>query len=508
MTCMPPAFIPPIALMSGTAPKYRQLCDWFRAAIVDGRLRPGQWLPSTRSLARELRTSRIPVQTAYEQLLAEGYLETFVGAGTCVARAIPQRRMTMPATGLGTHPASPQNRRRRLSRRSLRLRAKKATWLESTGAFQLGIPALDHFPARTWARLVYRGLRRSTDSELFHADPMGYLPLRQAIAEYLGVTRSVRCDASQILITNGSQQALLLCAQVLLDPNDQVWMEEPGYPGAHDAFKAAGARIVPVPVDAEGLSVIVGRRRAPQARAVYVTPSHQLPLGITMGAARRLSLLNWAKRRGAWIIEDDYDSEYRYESRPITSLQGLDVDARVIYVGTFSKVMFPTLRLGHLVLPTDLVGPFLDARRASDPYASITNQLAMAQFIREGHLARHVRKMRVLYGQRRQALVEAISRHLGDQLTVIGDEAGTRLVALLPPGVDDVTVGKQAAGRGISVRPLSSCCLRRPSRSGLVMGYGNVDFRAIDEGVRQLKECIGKSAPHKSRNTKLLAIRS
>jgi len=319
---------------------------------------------------------------------------------------------------------------------------------------------------------------------------MGYLPLRVAIAEYLGVTRSVRCDASQVLVTNGSQQALLLCANVLLDAGEPIWMEEPGYPGAHEAFRAAGLRLVPVPVDRQGLNVVAGRKRNPNARAVYVTPSHQLPLGITMAAPRRMSLLGWAKRRRAWIIEDDYDSEYRFESRPIPSLQGLDSDSRVIYLGTFSKAMFPALRLGHMVLPPDLVPVFTDARRASDPYCSISNQLAMTDFIREGHLARHVRKMRTLYSQRRKALIEAIRKHLDGLLEVIGDDAGTRLVALLPPGVDDAAVGKAAGDNGISARPLSTCYLRSPARGGLVLGYGNIELAAIDDGVRKLKAII------------------
>jgi GntR family transcriptional regulator/MocR family aminotransferase len=484
------SFFPPIALVAGKLPKYRQLCDWFRSAIIEGRLRPGQRLPSTRSFAKELRTSRITVQNAYEQLLAEGYLETFVGAGTCVAREIADQNVRASSAPAGTPPIPNSRRRRRISRRFARLRAKEQPWHKGLEAFRHGIPALNQFPTQTWARLLHRSLRDCTSDLLAHDDPMGYLPLRAAIAEYLGVTRSVRCDASQVLVTNGSQQALLLCATVLLDANEPIWVEEPGYPGAHDAFRAAGLRLIPVPVDRQGLDVVSGRKRNPNARAVYVTPSHQLPLGITMAAPRRMSLLSWAKRRGAWIIEDDYDSEYRFESRPITSLQGLDGDARVIYLGTFSKAMFPALRLGHMVLPPDLVPAFTDARGSSDPYCSISNQLAMTAFIREGHLARHVRRMRTLYSQRRKALIEAIRRHLGGVLEVIGDDAGTRLVAFLPPGVDDVSVGKAAAANGISARPLSTCYLRRPARGGLVLGYGNIELPAIDDGVRKLKAVI------------------
>ena len=260
------------------------------------------------------------------------------------------------------------------------------------------------------------------------------MPLREAIAEYLGAVRAVRCKPSQILVTTGSQQGLQLSAQVLLDANERVWIEEPGYPGARQALIMAGAKLVPVPVDHEGLNVAEGIRRARSAHAVYITPSHQYPLGVTMTATRRMLLLNWAARSGAWIIEDDYDSEYRLGGRPIPSLQGLDTGERVIYVGTFSKVMFPALRLGYVVVPEDLVDAFSAAREATDQFSSTLYQAVMTDFIREGHFARHIRRMRMLYLERRTALVEAIQNQMGDKLEVIGAEAGMHLVALLPPG--------------------------------------------------------------------------
>ncbi len=495
-------FLPPIALEPhGGAPVYMQLADWFRHAIVQGRLRPGQRLPSTRNLARELNLSRMPVQGAYEQLHTEGYFETFVGAGTCVAKAIPDDSLQpkwarTAGPSVATHEAP-----RRVSRRAGLLRQQSQTWLMNLGAFRLGLPALDHFPVPLWARLMKRHLRRPPGDSMAYGYSMGYLPFREAISEYLSVARGVRCDASQILVTSGSQEGLSLCAQVLLDPADRVWMEEPGYPGAHQALTAAGARLLPVPVDAEGLSVGDGVRRGPAARLVYVTPSHQFPLGVTLSAPRRMSLLNWAVRNGTWIIEDDNDSEYRFGVPPIASLQGLDSDARVIYVGTFSKLMFPAMRLGYLVLPKDLVAPFCEIRAAGDAFSSTLYQLVMNDFIREGHLARHIRKMRVLYRERRATLVEAIHRSLRDQLEVVGDEAGLQLTALLPSGVSDSEVAQRAMRRGISVRPLSACYLKAPERGGVILGYGNVGTEGIRDGVLKLKATLEEidSAPARRR---------
>jgi GntR family transcriptional regulator/MocR family aminotransferase len=323
-----------------------------------------------------------------------------------------------------------------------------------------------------------------------YGDAMGYLPFREAIAEYLGAFRGVRCESSQILVTTGSQQALQISAQVLLDPKDRVWMEEPGYPGARQAFMTAGAQLIPVPVDHDGMNVAEIIRRGRGARAVYVTPSHQYPMGITMSATRRIVLLNWAMRSGAWIIEDDYDSEYRFGSRPIASLQGLDSDGRVIYVGTFSKVMFPALRLGYVVVPKDLVAAFSAARDAADIFSSTLYQAVLADFIREGHFARHIRRMRMLYMDRRRALIKAIRIQMGDMLEVIGAEAGMHLVALLPRGTNDVAVSRKAAQRGISAIPLSTCYLEPPTRGGLVLGYGGANAHQIHDGIRKLRMSV------------------
>jgi GntR family transcriptional regulator / MocR family aminotransferase len=487
------SFLPPIALdSSGKVPMYRQLYEWFRRAILAGQLRPGQRVPSTRSLAAELKVSRIPVSNAYEQLHAEGYFETFVGAGTCVASSIPDDA-SKPTIGkiLGAwRQVSNRKGLRKVSRRVSLMRVPAPTWSNKLVAFRVSLPALEHFPIRVWSQLVNRHSRKPTRQLMAYGDAKGYAPLREAIAEYLGAARSVRCEPSQILVTTGSQQGLQLSAQVLLDGNERVWVEEPGYPGARQALMMAGAKLVPVPVDHEGLDVAEGIRRARSAHAVYITPSHQYPLGVTMTATRRMLLLHWAMRTGAWIIEDDYDSEYRLGGRPIASLQGLDTDARVIYIGTFSKVMFPALRLGYVVVPKDLVAAFSTARDATDQFSSTLYQAAMADFIREGHFARHIRRMRMLYIQRRTGLVEAIHKRMGDKLEVIGAEAGMHLVALLPPGVSDVAISRRAAKIGISAMPLSSCYAKPPVVGGLILGYGGTDAWQIHDGIRKLAMCI------------------
>jgi GntR family transcriptional regulator/MocR family aminotransferase len=479
-------------------PIYRQLYDWLRAAITEGRMRPGQRLPSTRNLAAELEISRISVFNAYEQLQSEGYLETFIGSGTRVARTIPDD--TLDASPLrsrkGRSQAATGPVRRRLSARvSALLNVSSETWLHNLGAFRVSLPALDQFPIDLWSKLVTRHSRSLTRAIMAYGDAMGYVPFREAIADYLGTSRGVRCDASQILVTTGSQQALQIGAQVLLNPGDRVLMEEPGYPGARVAFTSVGARFVPIPIDSEGIGVSKIEARAHNARVTYVTPSHQYPLGVTMSAARRISLLNWAARSGSWIIEDDYDSEYRFGSRPIASLQGLDAHCRVIYIGTFSKVLFPALRLGYMVVPKDLLSAFSAARDAADIFSSTLYQVVLADFIREGHFARHIRRMRMLYMDRRRALVRAIEAQMGNIVEIIGAEAGLHLVALLPPGIDDVTVSKQAAQDGISAMPLSTCYLKPPARGGLILGYGSVSARQIHEGINILRKSLKRCMP-------------
>jgi GntR family transcriptional regulator/MocR family aminotransferase len=495
------SFVPPIALdPRKKVPLYLQVCEWFRDAIIAGQMRPGQRVPSTRILAAELKVSRIPVLNAYEQMIAEGYFEAVVGAGTCVAASIPDdiAKNALDTAVVRTRNPRPSPERRppavrRMSRRGAALtELPSQPWLNVIGAFRVSLPALDFFPHGEWSKLMARHSRRPAPGLMAYGDAMGYQPLREAIAEYLGTTRAVRCDASQVLVTTGSQQGLQLSAQVLVDQDDRVLMEEPGYPSARQAFLAAGAELIPVPVDREGLNISEGAagRAARNARAVYITPSHQYPLGMTMSAARRMLLLNWAVRTGAWIIEDDYDSEYRFGARPVTSLQGLDTNAKVIYVGTFSKVMFPALRVGYLVVPKDLVSAFCAARDAADVFSATLYQAVLTDFIREGHFARHIRRMRMLYKDRRRILTEEIHSQMPGRLDVMGAEAGMHLTALLPRGSDDVAISKRAAARGVSATPLSTCYMNSQGHSGLILGYGGVNTEQIRSGIRNLTNCL------------------
>jgi GntR family transcriptional regulator/MocR family aminotransferase len=384
------------------------------------------------------------------------------------------------------------------ARASALLKAPLEPWLHNLGAFRVSLPALDQFPVEVLSKLIARHSRKFSRPIMAYGDAMGYLPLREAVAQYLSTFRGVRCDSAQILVTTGSQQALQISAQVLLNPGDQVLVEDPGYPGARLAFITAGAQLIPVPVDGEGMIVseVIARHR--HARVAYVTPSHQYPLGATMNAGRRMSLLNWAGRSNSWIIEDDYDSEYRFGSRPMPSLQGLDTHDRVIYIGTFSKVLFPAIRLGYVIVPKDLCRPFSAVRDAADIFSSTLYQAVLTDFIREGHFARHIRRMRMLYMDRRKALVNAIRNQMGDILDVIGAEAGMHLVALLPLGINDVSVSKVAAEMGISAMPLSTCYLKPPTRGGLILGYGGVDARQIHDGIQKLRVSVDPCTRSKS----------
>jgi GntR family transcriptional regulator/MocR family aminotransferase len=470
------------------SPLYRQIYDGYREAIVAGRLRSGQRVPSTRGLAAELGISRIPVLAAFEQLLAEGYFESHVGSGTFVACSLPDEPLRASARA---HAAGERRRAiRRLPRASANLAQAVEPWLKGWGAFRVSQPAVEQFPFQVWASLFARHSRNPRTAHLHYGDPMGHRPFRQAVAAYLGTARAVRCDAAQVMIVSGSQQALAITARVLHEPGDAVWVEEPGYRGARDVLRMLGARLVPVPVDEEGLDVAAGVALKAKARAAYVTPSHQYPLGVTMSASRRLQLLDWAARSGAWIVEDDYDSEYRYASLPVAALQGLDADRRVVYVGTFSKVLFPALRLGYVVIPEDLVPAFVSVREAMDVFPPRLPQAMLADFIAEGHFARHIRRIRALYRERRSALAEALARELGSQVEVIGDAAGMHLVAALKKGLKDREVALRAADRGLWTMPLSSCYLGEPSRQGLVLGFGGTSVPEIRAAVERLRRLV------------------
>ncbi|HEX4683987.1 MAG TPA: PLP-dependent aminotransferase family protein [Gemmatimonadaceae bacterium] len=467
----------PIDRRSGV-PLHRQVYDGLRNAILGGMLRPGQRVPSTRSLAAELGMSRLPVLTAYDQLLHEGYLEGHTGSGTYVCAAPPDTRLAASA---------PQRLVARPGRKAPNAR-RVAPGRDEGGIrpFRMSLPALDEFPLTLWNRIVARHSHRMSPSQMAYGDPAGIGALRDAIAEHLRVARAVRCEAEQVLVTAGSQPGLRLCAAVLLEPGDRIAVEEPGYPGARAAFTAAGAELLTVPVDDEGIDVGALASLRQRVRAVYVTPSHQYPLGASMTANRRLALLDWAARHGAWIIEDDYDSEYRYVSRPLGALQGMDARGRVVYVGTFSKVLFPALRVGYLVVPPALWDAFLDARDALDVFSPTLYQLALAEFIRDGHFARHLRRMRGVYLKRREALLAGIERYCADALTVVNADAGLHVATLLTNGAHDATVLRRMREEGLTAMSLSSCYIAPPRRQGLLLGFGGFDERALSLAARTL----------------------
>jgi GntR family transcriptional regulator/MocR family aminotransferase len=470
-------------------PLHKQIYDSYREMIVTGKLRPGQQIPSTRALTTELKISRIPLLTAYSQLLAEGYFETHKGAGTFVCSSLPDQMPRLD--GVVTSSTRSAFRARPVAHRMRILPPfERPPWF-GPGPFSVGEPACDEFPFKIWSSLVARHCRNNPPSTFYYGHPLGLEPLRDAICEYLTTARRVRCTPKQLIITSGSQQALEISARVLLDPGTPVWVEEPSYWLTQQVVRLAGAQLIPVPVDGEGIKVSAVLERHRKARVAYVAPSHQYPLGSTMSASRRLQLLDWAQNSGSWIVEDDYDSEYRYENMPVASLQGLDSNARVIYIGTFSKVLFPSLRIGYVVVPEDLINHFVAARRVMDITASYLPQAVLTDFIREGHFARHIRRMRQLYQERRTALVNALRKEFGPTLEILGAEAGMHLLMLLPKGCRDLDIANRAARQKLWVTPLSSCYLKDPRSQGLILGFGGTRAVEIPRAVRQLAGVVG-----------------
>jgi GntR family transcriptional regulator/MocR family aminotransferase len=476
----------------GTTPLYQQISRWFRRAILAGSLRPGQGLPPVAVLARELAISKGPVLGAYELLIAEGYCQRF-GSGTCVSPSVSDPILPSDAKALARmvrlEPHADAGRN--MSRRAAAMCGPAQAWLQGCH----GAGDSDEFPLDIWLQLIARHARKVPPQVMGYG--MGYRPLREALAEHLAASHVVTCDPSQILVVTGSQQALQISALALLDPKDGVWLEEPGYPGTRQALHAAGARLVSVPVDAQGLDVECGIRAANRARAAYLSPAHQFPLGVTLSAARRIELLSWAARTGAWIVEDGYDSECRLAAG-MPSLHELDTAARVIYVGTLNQVMFPSLRIGFAVIPQDLVQCFLAVRNAIDTAATpVLQQMAMTDFIREGHFSRHVSRMRRVYLERRQALVEAINAEPDGTLEVASTETGSHLTVFLQPGIDDVKVADRAAQLRLRVRDLSRCYAGPLARAGVMLGLAQIPVREASAAVHALRSSI-RSLPTRS----------
>ena len=473
-----------------TTPLQRQIYDGYRAAILRGQLRPGEQILSSREFAAELSVSRFPVLNAYAQLLAEGYLESRVGAGTFVSTSLPEQQMSVEIPGRA--PAVPSGPRPVSRRSSLYPSIPSLAYVRGWGSFGVHQPAFDQFPFAIWSNLVARHSRNPHVRAIHHTDPRGAERFRSAICDYLRTARGVHCSADQVLIVSGSQQALDITARVLLDPGNSVWVEEPGYSLQRAVLTAAGCRLIPVPVDEAGMDVETGIKRSPRARAAFVTPSHQYPLGSTMSASRRIQLLNWAHSAGAWVIEDDYDSEFRYQSLPIASMHGLDRNARVIYVGTFSKVLFPSLRLGYMVIPADLVDRFIAVRHAMDIFPPYLQQEVLADFILEGHFARHIRRMRQVYKERRSILIDSLAREFPAQsgFEVHGVEAGMHLAMTLPPGLNDREISARAIRSRLWLWPLSPSYTTTPPRHGFILGFGSSLPAQIPRAVRLMRSLV------------------
>jgi len=487
-------FLPVIAVdRRASEPLHRQIYNAIRSAIQKRNLSPGEKIPSSRELALDLKVSRIPVLNAYAQLLAEGFIESRKGVGTFVSNELPGEdlnRIDFTSRGIcGKHSGRP------VSSNPMPPPFVARPWMFGHGAFSIGQVALEHFPFPTWSRLMARHFRQVQAKFLNFSDPMGSLEFRRTLANYLRTSRAVNCEAEQILIVSGSQQALEITARVLFDSRSRVWVEEPSYKLARNALLATGCEIVPVPVDAEGLDVSAGIRLARKARGAIVTPSHQFPLGAVMTASRRLQLLDWAEQAGAWIIEDDYDSEYRYGAMPISSLQGLDRNQRVVYIGTFSKTLFPAIRIGYIVVPPDLVDPFLALRHSADLFPPLLYQDVLRRFIEDGHYSRHIRRTRQIYEERRNVLVHSLRSEFDSSLPIIGSEAGLHLVVTLPRHISDQEIALRAAESKLWLYPLSSNFSGKRRVQGFVLGYGSAGVPEIRAGVRRLHQLLRKAKP-------------
>jgi len=470
----------------GDVPMHCQLSAAMRGAILRGELAPGTRLPSTRALSLELGVSRNTVIAAYDQLYAEGFTEAQRGRGTRVVSPLPEvvlrlHRVSAPLpSGDVRAPAGPGG--------------STGGWLATHDpdgplAFSVGVPALDQFPFTLWSRLAGRRLRQGARELFDYGDLAGYPPLRTAIAEYLGIARGIGCRPEQVMVTLGAQQALDLAARLILRSGDSVLIEDPSYPGVRDVLDNLGVELIPVPVDGEGMRIQDGDRTRP-ARMAYVTPSHQFPLGVTMSLERRMELLEWARSADAWIVEDDYDSAYCYGGRPLPALHALDTSGRVLYIGTFSTVLFPGLRIGYVIVPAALAQEFPGMRPSLGGSPPHVLQAALCDFVRAGHFAQHVRRMRGLYVERRSSLLNALARYLGEVVQVVHTNTGMHLAGFLPEPLDDACIAAEARRHGVSVLPLKPLYIGPAARPGLVMGFAAADRDAITAGVQTLAAVI------------------
>ena len=472
-------------------PIHRKIYESIRSSILNGAIRSGDRLPATRIFAAEYGVSRLTVVNAYEQLIAEGYLESKRGSGTFVAKALPETFLTIAHDQInGSKREGDPTRRLSAIGRHLSLRSEDILANETaTGfqPFQHGLVSLDDFPYPIWQKILSQVSRVPLRTLLQKNGALGYLPLREAVATHLRASRGVNCEPADTVITNGAQQALDLIARLFVGPDDVVWMDDPGYRGAFEAFGATGAKIYPVRTDGHGFDIKLAAKNHPTAKVIYTTPSHQFPLGGSMSISRRLEILEWAEKHDALIIEDDYDSEFRYEGRPLASMQGLDRNGRVIYIGTFSKTIFSALRLGCMVVPTDLRPLFETARSITDSHSSLTDQVILAKFLNDGHFGRHLRRMRKLYAERQRVFLELASKHL-DWLEFEPSPSGMHLLGWLPEGISDQAISASMAERGVRAAPLSDYAIVKPKRTGLLFGYAGFSKKEMTTAFRRISD--------------------
>lgn len=477
-------------------PVYEQLYEGIRSAILRGVLRPNDRLPATRLIAEELGVSRNIVVMAFEQLVMEGYVQSRSGSGSFVAAEIPAvMEHGGPDKGGLVRKEIVRNETRRLSSPFVqtlqRVVLPRNTMREESLPFQTGQPDLDIFPFAVWSKLAARVYRYLEFQHLGYEDAAGYYPLREAIAGHLRVNRSVQCEADRILVVGGTQQALALCAQLLLQPGDRFWIDDPGYTNARAVFTLFGGEPCPIPVTGEGTDIDYAARHYPDARLAFITPSHQDPVGGTMPLAQRLRLLAWARDHRQWLIEDDYDSELRYKGKPIPSLQGLDTHGNVIYIGTFSKVLFPALRVAYMVLPDqEVFQAFKSLKALNDRQSALTDQLILTDFIREGYFHRHLRKVRGIYNNRLQCLMGELDIHLSDVLSFTDPSAGMHLAAYFRRPVDEARLLQAAADKGLVLPSLKEYTIGSYDRPGILLGYAAFPEDKIRKAVKALARCI------------------
>ncbi len=475
---------------SGT-PAHRWLYSALRAEILDGHLRPGARLPGTRDLANQYGLSRGTIVNAFDQLKSEGYVEGTVGSGTYVSKILPEELLHVTRVAKAQRPTQ-RKPRRSISDYGKRVKLFSGLETRAPRAFRTNLPALNLFPTELWTQITARRLRRASTNLLRGCDPLGYRPLREAVADYLSTSRGVKCAAEQVVIVSGVQEALDLVARLFLNPGDRVCMENPGYPGAAIVFEAVGAKISALRVDEEGMQL-----REPSLRGallIYVTPAHQFPLGITMSLRRRLELLAYARKSGALIFEDDYDSEYRYSGRPVPALQGLDRHGLVLFAGTFNKVLFPSLRLGYLVVPPDLVSYFAATISVASRHAPLLDQAVLCDFITAGHFGRHLRRMREVYAERLSVLMESAQQRLAGLLEISNIEAGLQTVGWLRNGLAAESAAKAAATRDVEVIPLGRYSRGHKAQEGLQLGFAAVETAEIRRGVHELAVALEEEA--------------